>query len=268
MLAAPESVNIGHTRVHAMTLSEAVNLIANYAAEAQVPAYVVTPNAQHLILLEKDEYFREVYSNAYLVVPDGYSLLLAARLIGKRLKERVTGVDLFQALCGRAAEMGLSVYLLGGRPGSANLAVERLQAAHPRLMVAGTDCPAWGFEKNPEQLGAVIRRIREAQPNILFLGLGTPKQENWIFEHRFKLGVPISIGIGGSFEMVGGITRRAPLWMQRMGLEWLFRMANEPGRLWKRYLIGNLQFMAMVFNQLLHPSQYAANEWAALVERH
>jgi N-acetylglucosaminyldiphosphoundecaprenol N-acetyl-beta-D-mannosaminyltransferase len=179
----------------------------------------------------------------------------------------VTGVDLFKALCGRAAKSGLRVYLLGGQPGSAELAARKLQAAYPNLIVAGTYCPAWGFEKDSEQLDAIARVIREAKPHILFVGLGAPKQENWIYEHGLKLGVPVCMGIGGSFEMVGGITRRAPRWMQQLGLEWLFRLVVEPRRLWKRYLIGNAQFMAMVFKQLLHPNLYAGSDWPAVAER-
>jgi N-acetylglucosaminyldiphosphoundecaprenol N-acetyl-beta-D-mannosaminyltransferase len=263
MLAAPESVNICHARVHATTMREAVEIITNYAAKPRGPAYVVTPNAQHLVIHDRDEHFREIYSHADLVLPDGSSLLLAARLMGRRLKERVAGVDLFKALCGRAAELGLSVYLLGGQPGSADLAARKLKAAYPNLIVAGTCCPAWGFEKDVQQLAAIAGMIRAAQPHILFVGLGAPKQENWIYEHGLKLGVPVSMGIGGSFEMVGGITSRAPLWMQEFGLEWLFRLAMEPGRLGKRYLIGNLQFMAMVAKQILHPNLYPANEWPA-----
>jgi N-acetylglucosaminyldiphosphoundecaprenol N-acetyl-beta-D-mannosaminyltransferase len=109
--------------------------------------------------------------------------------------------------------------------------------------------------------------IREANPHILFVGLGVPKQENWIYEHGLKLGVPVCMGIGGSFEMVGGVTPRAPRWMQQLGLEWLFRLAVEPRRLWKRYLIGNVQFMVMVFRQLLYPNLYTGNEWPAVAER-
>lgn len=263
---APETVKICHASVHAMRLPEAVDLITTYAAHSQGPSYVVTPNAQHLVLLESDRHFREIYSQAGLVLPDGFSLLLAARLIGKRLKERVTGVDLFKALCGRAAEMGLSIYLLGGQPGSAALAAQKLKAAFPKLIVAGTCCPALGFENDPEQLSAIALRIREAKPQILFVGLGAPKQENWIYEHGLKLDVPICMGIGGSFELVSGLVPRAPHWMQRSGLEWLFRLAVEPRRLWKRYLIGNLQFMAMVLRQLLRPSLYAGNECSAAGE--
>ncbi|MGA2077574.1 MAG: WecB/TagA/CpsF family glycosyltransferase [Terriglobia bacterium] len=267
ILTLPESVNICHARVHATTLPQAVDLISNYAATLQGPAYVVTPNAQHVVLLERDQHLREIYSHASLVLPDGFSLLLAARLIGKRLKERVTGVDLFKALCRRAAEMGLRVYLLGGQPGSADLAAGKLKAAYPGLTVAGTYCPARGFENDPKQLDATSRMIREANPHILFVGLGVPKQENWIYEHGLKLGVPVCMGIGGSFEMVGGVTPRAPRWMQQLGLEWLFRLAVEPRRLWKRYLIGNVQFMVMVFRQLLYPNLYTGNEWPAVAER-
>jgi len=267
ILTPPESVEICHARVHATTLPQAVDLISNYAATLPGPAYVVTPNAQHVVLLERDQHFREIYSHASLVLADGFSLLLASRLLGKRLKERVTGVDLFKALCGRAAEMGLRVYLLGGQPGSADLAARKLKAVYPNLLVAGTLCPAWGFDNDPEQLDAIARIIREAKPHILFVGLGAPKQENWIYEHGLKLGVPVCMGVGGSFEMVGGITPRAPGWMQQLGLEWLFRLAVEPRRLWKRYLIGNVQFMVMVFRQLLYPNLYAGNEWPAVAER-
>jgi N-acetylglucosaminyldiphosphoundecaprenol N-acetyl-beta-D-mannosaminyltransferase len=233
----------------------------------QGPVYVVTPNAQHLVLLERDEHFREIYSHANLVLPDGFSLLLAARLVGKRLKERVTGVDVFKALCGRAAEIGLRIFLLGGQPGSADLAARKLKAAYPRLIVAGTYCPAWGFENDREELEVVVRMVRRANPHLLFVGLGTPKQEKWIYAYSLKLGVPVCMGIGGSFEMVGGIIPRAPLWMQGLGLEWLFRLAVEPRRLWKRYLIGSLQFMAIVFTQLLWPDFYTGNEWPAHVEQ-
>ncbi len=263
-LTPSKSVDICHAHVNITTMPHAVALISNYAATSPGPAYVVTPNAQHVVLLEKDQHFREIYSHASLVLPDGFSLLLAARLFGKRLKERVTGVDLFQALCGRAAEMGLRVYLMGGQPGSAALAARKLKGAYPNLIVAGTYCPAWGFENDSRQLDAMARMIRKAKPHILFVGLGAPKQENWIYEHGLKLGVPVCMGIGGSFEMVGGITTRAPRWLQRVGLEWLFRLAVEPRRMWKRYLIGNVQFMALVFGQLLHPTLYEGNAWPAV----
>jgi N-acetylglucosaminyldiphosphoundecaprenol N-acetyl-beta-D-mannosaminyltransferase len=264
ILTPSESVNICHVHVHATTMPQAVDLLSNYAATSTGPAYVVTPNAQHVVLLKKDQHFREIYAHASLVLPDGFSLLLAARLFGKRLRERVTGVDLFKALCGRAAETGLRVYFMGGQPGSVDFAARKLKGAYPALIVAGTHCPGRGFEYDPKQLAEIARRIREVKPHILFVGLGAPKQENWIYEHGLKLGVPVCMGIGGSFEMVGGMTARAPRWVQRLGLEWLFRLAVEPRRMWKRYLIGNVQFMAMVIKQLLNPSLYLEDEWPAV----
>ena len=215
----PDRVQIGHSNVDVVTYEEALDRLVELAETPSGAAQVVTPNAQHVVLLEGDPSLRRIYSEAALVVPDGISLVYAARLLGKPLKGRVTGVDLFHGLCGRAAERGLGVFLLGGRRGAAE--------------------------------EAVAQAILEARPDILFVALGAPKQEYWIHEHGTNLGVPLSIGIGGSFEMVSGITRRAPRWLQTVGLEWLFRLALEPRRLWRRYLIGNMQFLAILLRQMI-----------------
>jgi N-acetylglucosaminyldiphosphoundecaprenol N-acetyl-beta-D-mannosaminyltransferase len=245
-------VKIGHALVHAASFRQALDLLMDHARAGRSTAHVVTPNAQHIVILESDAHFRHAYENATLVLPDGSSLLMAARILASRLKERVTGVDLFQSLCGCAADEGLSVFLLGGKPGSAEAAAMKLKSLYPKLNVAGLCCPSCGFEKDPLELQEVARQIRFAAPHFLFVGLGAPKQERWIDSHGTKLGVPVCVGVGGSFEMVGGFTRRAPQWMQAASLEWLFRLTAEPRRLWKRYLIGNLQFMAIVFRQWFH----------------
>lgn len=213
------------------------------------------------MLLESDLYLRKIYSDAALVVPDGISLVYAARILGRPLKERVTGVDLFQGLCGRAAERGLRVYLLGGRPGAAEDAAAKLQSINPGLCIAGTFCPAWGFQLREEGQREVESEILAARPHILFVALGAPKQEYWIYEHLDRLGVPLAMGIGGSFEMVSGATRRAPRWVQAAGMEWLFRLALEPRRLWKRYLIGNLQFLLIILKQALRSDAQSRREY-------
>jgi N-acetylglucosaminyldiphosphoundecaprenol N-acetyl-beta-D-mannosaminyltransferase len=245
----PDRVRIGHSNVDVVTYEEALDRLAELAEAPAGAAHIVTPNAQHVVLLERDRYLRKIYSEAALVVPDGISLVFAARLLGKPLKGRVTGVDLFQGLCGRAAERGLGVFLLGGRRGAAEEAAARLKSNYPRLNVVGTCCPPYGFHLHEEGLGAVAREILAARPHILFVALGAPKQEYWIYEHGMNLEVPLSIGIGGSFEMVSGMTRRAPRWLQAAGLEWLFRLALEPRRLWRRYLIGNVQFLVILLKQ-------------------
>lgn len=252
-----ERVRIGRSNVDAVTSDEALDRLVDLAENPSGAAQVVTPNAQHIVLLESDPYLRKIYSDAALVVPDGISLVYAARLLGTPLKGRVTGVDVLQGLCARAADHGLSVFFLGGRRGAAEEAAARLKSVHPKLNVAGTSCPPYGFHLCEAGLSEVSREILAARPDILFVALGAPKQEYWIYEHRSKLGVPLSIGIGGSFEMISGMTRRAPRWIQAAGFEWLFRLAMEPRRLWKRYLIGNVQFVGILLRQAFGRSEAA-----------
>jgi N-acetylglucosaminyldiphosphoundecaprenol N-acetyl-beta-D-mannosaminyltransferase len=196
---------------------------------------------------------QEIYDRADLVVADGISLLIAAWLYGRSLKERVAGVDIFKQLCGLAAEAGLHVFLLGGRPGSAELAAAALQSAHPNLKCT-TYCPALGFEQDEVALAETAQAVRNARPDILFVAFGAPKQEYWIYDHGLQLSVPVCIGVGGSFEIVGGVVPRAPQWAQDIGCEWLYRLCREPRRMWRRYLIGNLEFAAIVVRQRLRRS--------------
>src|ERR1700756_1453164 len=151
-------VQIGHALVHACLFDEMVDAIM-HAATAEEPQYVVTPNGQHIALLAEDRYLRRIYSEAAFVLPDGVSLLLAARMLGQRIPQRIAGVDMFQALCRQAAREGLRVFLLGGRPGSAEKAAAQLQAQHHGLMVAGTCCPPLGFEKDQCQQDDVEAQI-------------------------------------------------------------------------------------------------------------
>jgi N-acetylglucosaminyldiphosphoundecaprenol N-acetyl-beta-D-mannosaminyltransferase len=243
-----ERVGIGHALVDNCSSHEACEAIIQHAKDHGEPAYVTTANAQHIVLLDQDRHLREIYDRAALVVPDGMSLLLAARFYGRSLRERVTGVDMFQSLCGLAAKNDLSVFLLGGRPNSAELAAKVLKQRQSHLRV-NTYCPPMNFEKTPAGLDETSRAIRAANPDLLFVALGAPKQEYWIYEHGLRLSVPISVGVGGSFEMVAGMIRRAPIWMQKVGAEWLYRLCSEPKRMWRRYLIGNLEFAGIVARQ-------------------
>jgi N-acetylglucosaminyldiphosphoundecaprenol N-acetyl-beta-D-mannosaminyltransferase len=241
-------VGVGHALIDDCSFEQACEAIVAHVRSGGRPSFVTTANAQHIVLLETDRRLREIYDHADLIVPDGYSLLLAARFSGRSLRERVTGVDMFQSLCGLAAKHGLSVFLLGGRPNAANLAADSLKQRWPALHVT-TYCPPVGFEKSEKGLADTERAIRAAKPHMLFVALGAPKQEYWIHDHGMHLSVPVLMGVGGTFEMVAGIVRRAPMWMQRTGLEWLYRLCREPRRMWRRYLIGNLVFGAIVVRQ-------------------
>lgn len=242
-------VNICGTWIDPYSFDQVVDRIVRHASQHCAPAYVVTPNAHHIITLQHDQAFQEIYQKAFLVVPDGVPLLWAANFLQTPLAGRVNGTDLFERLCAVAPQHRLKVFLLGGRPGAAEQARKVLQARHPDLQIVGTDCPPYGFEADPEALERISTRIQQAAPDILFVGLGAPKQEKWIYAHHEELGVPISIGIGVSFELVANMVQRAPVLLQKAGLEWLFRLVMEPTRLWKRYILGNPLFVGSVLRQ-------------------
>ncbi|HYW06778.1 MAG TPA: WecB/TagA/CpsF family glycosyltransferase, partial [Longimicrobium sp.] len=221
------------------------------------PVHVVTPNAQHIVLIQESPHFRGIYETAWLVVADGMSLVWASRLLGDPLPERVGGVDLFEGVCAAAAPLGLRIFLLGGRPGAADAAARILRDRYPGLVIAGTHCPPLGFETDPVLSERAVSSVRDAAPDILFVALGAPKQEFWIDDHALGLGVPVSAGVGGAFELVAGIVRRAPKWMQRSGMEWVFRMGQEPRRLWKRYALTNPRFVRLALRQYMRSRRAA-----------
>ncbi len=241
-------IGVGHALIDNCSSEQVCAWIIDHAKNRRSPAYVLTPNAQHVVLLEKDRRLQDVYAQADLVIPDGISLLIAARLYGRSLQQRVAGVDIFKSLCGRAAEADLHVFLLGGRPGSAELAASALKGDYPALKCT-TYCPPLGFEQDSDALQATADSIIAAKPDILFVAFGAPKQEYWMYQYGLELSVPVCIGVGGSFEIVGGVVPRAPLWAQNIGCEWLYRLCREPRRMWRRYLIGNLEFANIVMRQ-------------------
>jgi N-acetylglucosaminyldiphosphoundecaprenol N-acetyl-beta-D-mannosaminyltransferase len=243
-----DRVGIGQALVDNCSFKGVCDAIVSHAKAGGKPAYVTTANAQHIVLLDQDRRLRKIYDCADLVIPDGFSLLLAARLHGRSLQERIAGVDMFQTLCGLAAENDLHVFLLGGLPQSADLTAQVLKRRLSSLRIS-TYCPPFGFEKTAVGLEKTAQAIRAAKPDLLFVALGAPKQEYWIYEHGLQLSIPVAIGVGGSFEMVAGVIPRAPRWMRDLGCEWVYRLCREPRRLWRRYLLGNVQFGAIVFRQ-------------------
>lgn len=244
-------VNICGIKVDSYSLDQVVNDIVNHIEFSRSPEYVVTPNAHHIVLLQRNDKFREIYQQARWVVPDGVSLLWAAKFLNTPLAGRVNGTDLFEQLCAVSAARNLKVFLLGGRPGAAEKAAQVLTARHPGLKIVGTYCPPYGFHLDQKEQEKINFVIRQAAPDLLFVGLGAPKQEYWIYNNCQRVDVPVSLGIGVSFELVSGVVKRAPKWMQKSGLEWFFRLLMEPRRLWQRYLVTNIAFILLVLKQKL-----------------
>ncbi len=228
-----------------VTMDEAVDAVRRLI-ESEGRHYVATPNVDHIVRLHKDPAFRRAYAGASLVIPDGMPLIWASRSLGRPLKGRVTGADLLPNVCRMAAQMSKSVYFLGGREGVAQHAGENLAARYPGLRVAGAYSPPMGFERDPAEHQRIVECINAAQPDVLAIGLGSPKQELWIAEHLHTLAVKVALCIGAGIDFAAGTAVRAPHWMQDHGLEWAWRLLQEPSRLWKRYLVDDVAFAKIV----------------------
>ncbi len=196
---------------------------------------VATVNTDFVVRAQFDPELRYLLQNADLLTADGMPLVWGERLLGRSLPGRVTGADLVPALAQRAAQRGMSIYFLGGEPGVAARAADVLKKKYPRLQVAGVHSPP--FSPILEMDTSFLEAIRSARPDILLVAFGNPKQEKWIGMHGRSLGVPVMIGVGGSLDFVASHFHRAPRWMQQSGLEWLYRLLQEPRRLFRRYAI-------------------------------
>jgi N-acetylglucosaminyldiphosphoundecaprenol N-acetyl-beta-D-mannosaminyltransferase len=207
-------------------MGEAMRTIEKFI-ESRSPHMVVTSDSSAIVKAKSDPELREIFEAADLVTPDGAGVVWMAKILGLPLGERVSGVDLVDRICALAAAKGYSVYLLGAAPGIADAAAAKLGERHPGLTVAGTHDGYF----TPEEEPAIIAEIKDRRPDILFVALGIPRQEKWIRRHLDGLPVSVAIGVGGSFDVISGRLQRAPVWMQRAGLEWLYRVWREPKRL-------------------------------------
>jgi N-acetylglucosaminyldiphosphoundecaprenol N-acetyl-beta-D-mannosaminyltransferase len=221
---------------------------------------VMGPNAFLVTLAQTNHAFAEALAQASLCLPDGMSVVWGSRVLGKPIPERVTGGDFMEQMCALVAGAGKSVYFLGGLPGAAEAARLILTDRYPGLIVAGTDCPAKGFDQDPDAMHAVLARICEARPDLLFVAFGAPKQEIWMLDHCRKLPIGAAISVGAAFDTQAGLRKRAPAWTHALGVEWLYRLVMEPRRLWRRYLIGNTQFCRIVLREWLKVRKQRATE--------
>ncbi len=238
----PERIGIGPLRIDSLSAHELTRRLIGHTFAPGKTNHVVTANAQFYVLAEEREDFRRCVGEAEYVCADGISVAVACKWLGRKAVSRIAGVDLISYLCAESVALDLTVYFLGGNPGSAAKTASVMMKKYPGLRVAGVSCPPIGFIHDPEILAGVLKAIKAANPSIIYVALGAPRQEFFIQEHIRPLGIPVAIGVGGSFEIICGKTRRAPLWVQNSGLEWLYRWVQEPVRLANRYTVGNALF--------------------------
>ncbi len=228
---ASGSVRILGVRVDALTYADLLDHIAAFIAVGG-PHQIATVNPEFVMEARRNPAFREALAAADLCLADGVGLLWAARRQGRRLPERVTGSDGVPLIAERAAQVGWRLYLLGAAPGVADQAAAILTSRYAGLQVVGTHAGSPADANAP----GIIAQVRAARPDILFVAYGVPSQDLWIARHRDALSVPVMMGIGGAFDHITGIRKRAPAWVQRINLEWLFRLITQPWR-WRRQLV-------------------------------
>lgn len=238
---APGTIDLLGVPIHAFTEAQCVAYILD-RLESGIGGWVITHNLDHLRRLHRDATFQSLCNDASIRVADGAPLLWAGWMQGTPFPDRVAGSNLISSLSTQAAKRGRSIYLLGGAPHAAEGAAAVLQTRCPDLVVAGTHCPPHGFDRNQESVKWIEQQLQSAEPDIVYVALGSPRQEQLIAAIRHVLPNAWWIGVGISFSFLSGDVKRAPRWMQACGLEWAHRLAQEPNRLWRRYLIDGVPF--------------------------
>lgn len=226
-----------------ITKNEAIKYIEKCIHERKI-GHVITPNVDQIVRIEKDTYFKKICNSAELLVVDGTPLLWIAKWYGQPIKEKICGSDLMPELCCIAAQKGYKVFLLGAANGVAARAAENLKRKYPGLKVVGTYSPPYGFEKSQQEIDKINDILLNSRADLLFVGMGVPKQDIFIYENMNKYKIPMSFSIGAAIDFEAGVQKRAPKWINRLGLEWLYRLYSDPKRMFKRYIINDMK----VFN--------------------
>ena len=242
----PRSVALGRLHAHAVTFDESIDRIVERVREGQ-GGYVVTPNVDHVCLAEKDVELRTVYRNSFLAVPDGMPLLWIASALGTPLSAKVSGSDLLLPLMRRAAAEGLTVFFLGATDATCTAAARRLSMMCPKLRIEGWASPLFDALGDPTELEDALEKVRAARPDLLLIAMGSPKQEYVLWRYLSTYAPAVGVGVGASLDFLAGTVRRAPTWMSEHGLEWLYRLWQEPARLWHRYLVRDRAIVGIVW---------------------
>lgn len=241
-ITAPRRYPILNTYVNALSLDETIAEVEKIIA-AGVPTQHVVVNASKVNLMEADWKLAEIVNACPLINADGASIVWAAKKLGVPLKERVTGIDLFQRLVKVADQKGYGVYLFGAKEEVVTKVKAIFEERYPSVRIVG--CRNGYFTEADEP--RIVADMAASGADMMFVAFSSPKKEYWIHKYLDEMGIPFVMGVGGSFDVVAGVTDRAPKWMQDYGLEWFYRFIQEPSRLWKRYIVGNVKFVALTY---------------------
>jgi len=227
-----------------LSMAETVQKVEDFIVEGTPHQHVVV-NVDKIVKANRDPELLRIINGCELINVDGMPVVWAARFLGKRVKERVAGIDLFKSLVERAAQKGWRLFFLGARTEVIRKVVMGFQAQYPGLRVVGWQDGYW------DQVGEadLVERIRQARPDILFVAISSPKKEQFLGQYARKLSIPFAMGVGGSFDVLAGKVRRAPLWMQRSGMEWFFRFLQEPRRMFYRYFVDDPYFLVLLWRE-------------------
>jgi N-acetylglucosaminyldiphosphoundecaprenol N-acetyl-beta-D-mannosaminyltransferase len=233
-------------KIDNLSMEETLKTVEGFIASGQPHQHVVV-NVDKLVKARDNAELRRIINNCALINADGMPVVWASRLLGKPLKERVAGVDLFEALMQRSAEKGWRVYLLGAKEEIVSRVKQIYEIRFPNLQFAGYRNGYW----KPEEEAGVVDQITQARADILFVAISSPKKEQFLGAYQAQMRIPFAMGVGGTFDVAAGKVKRAPLWMQRTGLEWFYRFLQEPRRMFRRYFIDDMAFIGMLAKEWL-----------------
>ncbi|MCL5105580.1 MAG: WecB/TagA/CpsF family glycosyltransferase [Armatimonadetes bacterium] len=234
------SISLLGVKINRVDMAATLDAIRGFIKSGE-PHMIVTADASMVVRAREDEEFRNILNNADLITPDGSGILKGASMLGTPLIERVSGCDICQELCRLSAEEGFSIFFLGSEPGIAEQAAENLKKDYPGMHVAGTH---HGYFR-PDEDAIIVKMVRDSGATILLAGMGIPRQEKWIVKYRNELGVSVAMGVGGSMDVFAGKVKRAPVWFQKHGLEWAYRLANDPSKIRKVAVLPRFMWMVM-----------------------
>lgn len=242
------TVNILSVNISTFNLSETIQLFKTWIKTGEKKRICVTPVNCVLWAYDQEE-LRALYNSAALNLPDGVPLIWASKLLRKPIRGRVTGLDLLPEFSKIGNDENYRFFFLGAKEGVAELLAHKLAAKYPNLIIAGYYSPPFADKFSLEENAKMVNMINAARPHVLWVSLTAPKQDYWIHEHFDNLNVNVAIGVGGAFEVTAGLIKRSPAWMQKNGLEWLYRFLQEPKRLFRRYFLEAPVFIPLVFLQ-------------------